>query len=504
MEQEILKIENIRKVFPGVVALDDVSMSIKKGEIHGLVGENGAGKSTLIKSIMGVYQAEAGHVYLQHDEKWVEPKNAFHAKHLGMYANYQHVNIASTLSVGENYFLGQLPHKKWGVVDWDKVYQDSQKILKEFKLDIDPRAKIDGLSIAMKEMVMISKISTFENLKLVIFDEPTALLENDKIEILFDYIKQLKNNGISIIYISHHLEEIMKICDRVTVLKDGQYVATEDINNVDKNKLISMMVGRKIDDIYNINHKGNSDAEEILKIEHLTKKGQFEDVSLSVAAGEIVGMFGLVGAGRTEAMKTIYGIQKPDSGQVFLRGQAVKIKSASAAMKKGIGLIPEDRQREGVALPLSVKVNINLNSYDIISKMGFINVKKEASRAREYVKKVGVKTTSIEQKVEDLSGGNQQKVVISKLLCRNLDIFIFDEPTVGVDIGARQEIYKLIEKLANEGKAIVIISSYLPEIMGLSDKIVVMSEGKMVGEIFRDEIDLWKDENILRLASNVQ
>lgn len=490
------------KTFPGVVALKDVSFSVRTGEVHGIVDENGAGKSTLIKAIMGVHQLNGGTITLHCGSQWVTPQNTLEAKEYGMYANYQHVNIASTLSVGENYFLGQMPQNKLGLIHWKKVYDDSVEILRKFNLTIDPRSKMSDLPIALQEMVMISKISVMKDLRLVIFDEPTALLENEKVETLFAYINELKKRGISIIYISHHLEEIIRICDRATVLKDGQFVATKDITEVDRDALISMMVGRKVEDIYNISHP--QQGEVALQVENLSCNGQFSNVNFTVRRGEILGFFGLVGAGRTEVMKTLYGVNKPSSGKILVSGKEVHPASAAQAMHYGIGLIPEDRAKEGVALDLDIKVNINLNSYDMISTGGIINIKKEANRAEKYVKKVGIKTPSIRQKVSNLSGGNQQKVVISKLLCRNLDVFIFDEPTVGVDIGAKQEIYRLIEKLSGEGKAIIIISSYLPEVMGLSDQLIVMTEGRVSASIQKEDAELWNEKQILKLASTEQ
>ena len=495
--RDILKIEHVVKRFPGVVALNDVSFSIKEGEVHGLVGENGAGKSTLIKAIMGIHPIEEGSITFLHNGTYVQPKSALDAKQLGMYANYQHVSIADSLSVAENYFLGQLPKKRTGLVDWHKVYEESRKILNRFQMeDVDPRTKIEDLPIALKEMVMISKISTIDHLKLVIFDEPTALLEENRAEQLFDYIAELKKQGISIIYISHHLEEMLRICDRVTVLKDGTYVTTKNISEVTRDSLISLMVGRKIDDIYDI--KRAEIKEEVLRVEALSRKGKFNNINFSVHEGEILGFFGLVGAGRSEVMRAIYGADKKDEGKIFVRGVERRISSPIAAMKNGIGLIPEDRQKEGAALDLSVKININLNSYDMISRWGIINVKKESKRADKYIKAIRIKTPSMAQKVKNLSGGNQQKIVISKLLCRDLDVFIFDEPTVGVDIGAKQEIYHLIEELSNQGKAVIIIASYLPEVMGLSDRVIVMANGEISGEVRRGE---GTDEEILQLAS---
>jgi ribose transport system ATP-binding protein len=499
-ELPIVRIENVTKKFPGVVALRDVSFNVRRGEIHGIVGENGAGKSTLIKAIMGVHQLDGGAIYINNNGDWIQPKNALDAKRLGLYANYQNVNIANNLSVGENYFLGRLPIQKFGIVNWPKIFKESKMVLEKFHLDhIDPRTNIDSLPISVKEMITISKISMYDDLQLAIFDEPTAFFENERVDELFRYIEKLKNDGISIIYISHRLEEITQICDRVTVLKDGEYVSTRDISDIDKDALISMMVGRKIEDIYDINHQ--KPGKEILRVEGLTKKGKYKDISFSIAEGEILGFFGLIGSGRSDVMKAVYGAEKADSGEIFVHQKKAVINSPIESMKKGIGLIPEERGKEGVALDLSVKININLNSYDMISHFGVINVRKEKTRTNHFIDAIKIKTPSIEQKVANLSGGNQQKIVISKLLCRDLDLLIFDEPTVGVDVGAKQEIYQLIGRLAEEGKAIIVISSYLPEILGISDRVVIMAEGEKVSEINRWEKELWNEEEALKFAS---
>jgi ribose transport system ATP-binding protein len=348
-------------------------------------------------------------------------------------------------------------------------------------------------------MVTISKISLLDNLTLVIFDEPTAFFENEKIEELFQYIQELKAKGLTIIYISHRLEEIVRICDRVTVLKDGQYVATKDVAEIDNDILISMMVGRTIKDIYGIQHI--KPGKEVMRVEGLSAKGKFKDISFSLSKGEILGFFGLTGSGRSDVMKAIYGAEKLDDGKIFVDDKQTKIKSPISAMRAGIGLVPEDRIKEGVAPGLSVKVNINLNSYDMITRFGFVNLRKETERAAHFIKAIRIQTPSQSQKVLNISGGNQQKIVISKLLCRNLTIYIFDEPTVGVDIGAKDEIYRLIGQLTADGKAVILVSSYLPEVMGLSDRLVIIADGEKVGEINRGDKARWNEEEILKIAS---
>ncbi|MBR3276034.1 MAG: sugar ABC transporter ATP-binding protein [Eubacterium sp.] len=499
MENICLKVEHISKSYPGVQALSDISLTIAPGEIRAFLGENGAGKSTLIKIIMGVEKADSGTVSINVDGEWKVPHSVEEARAYGMQANYQNVNIARELSIAENYFLGNIPKTKFGAVDWKTMYAESRKIIDRFEMGVNPRDRISELPIAMQEMVTISKISVNENLRLVIFDEPTALLENEKVEILYRYIRELKSAGVSIIYISHRIEELMEICDTVTILKDGQYVATKNISEVNKDMLISMMVGREVTDLYGIERFPFGD--EVLRCEHLTRQGVFEDVSFSVRAGEILGFAGLVGAGRSEVMRALFGVDRLDAGEIYIEGEKVRIRQPLDAMKKGIGFLTEDRRVDGLAVTLSVKTNVNMYSYDMISRAGFINLRKEKSRAEEYREKVQIKTPSVEQSVSNLSGGNQQKVVVAKLLCRDPKVLIFDEPTVGVDVGAKQEIYKIMEDLTRQGKAIILISSYLPEVMGLSDRLVVMAEGRVTKELDNKEIQTASEEDILRLAS---
>ena len=498
MQDTILKIENVSKFYPGVVALNKVSFEIKKGEVHALVGENGAGKSTLIKCIMGVEKPDEGKVEMNYDGNWIVNTSALEAQEHGVFANYQNVNIAEDLSIAENYYLGRQP-KKGIFVDWEKMKNDSQKVIDKFELHIDPTAKIRELPIAMQAMVTISKISVNDDIRVVIFDEPTALLENEKVDILFKFINELKEKGVSVIYISHRLEEIMDICDRVTILKDGTYVDTKPVSEVTKDSLISLMVGRQMTDIYNIEHF--KPGEELLRAEGLSDQTHFKDISFSLHKGEIIGFFGLVGAGRSEVMRAMTGVEKLTSGDVYLHGKKVEIKNHTEALKNGIGFLTEDRRADGCALGLSINTNINMSSLDMISKCGWIDVKQEAKRAEKFVKEVNVKTPGIDQLVGNLSGGNQQKVVIAKLLCRDPDILIFDEPTVGVDVGAKQEIFKIIESLTKQGRGVILISSYLPEVMGLSDTLYVMSQGRISGKFGPEELASLTEEDALKAAS---
>lgn len=490
-----LEMRGISKQFPGVKALDKVDLTVFPGEVHALVGENGAGKSTIIKIIMGVYQKDEGTVMLDGAE--INIPNVIEAGKLGLAAVYQDLTLAHDLSIGENFFMGQFPRKKNGLIDWDHVFAKTEETLKALNVDVNPRLKITELSPAMQEMVAIAK-TVHKKAKLIIFDEPTALLSNEEVVILFDIIRKLKNSGISVIYISHRLEEIFTICDNVSVLKDGKHVKTLPVAQTNQDELISLMVGRDLTDMYNIDHF--SKGEELLKVENLSRTKVLKDISFSVKQGEIFGLFGLVGSGRTEVVRAIYGADSIDGGQVFFKGNPVNIKHPSQAIALGIGLLPEDRKHQGLALRQTINHNINLASYKAISKFYFVLGNKERARSDASVERLKIKTPSIHQLVGNLSGGNQQKVIIAKWLCCESKLFIFDEPTVGIDVGAKQEIYKLIEELTREGHAVILISSYLPEVMGLSDRIGVLHEGSMSHVVERED---FKEETLLRYASGL-
>ena len=485
LQDTILKIEHVSKFYPGVTALNDVSFEIKKGEVHALCGENGAGKSTLIKCIMGVEHQDQGTITMNYNGEWITNSSAVESQAHGVFANYQSVTIAPDLSIAENYFLGCQP-KKNGLVDWRRMAEESQRVIDKFEMKVDPRAKIRELTIAMQAMVTISKISINDDIRL-------------KVEILFRFVRELKERGVSVIYISHRLEEVIEICDTVTILKDGTYVNTLPVSEVDKDKLIAMMVGRPMSDIYNIEHF--KPGEELLRVENFSDSSHFRDISFTLHRGEILGFVGLVGAGRSEIMRAVTGVEKRLTGDVYINGKKTQIRNPSDALRHGIGFLTEDRKADGCALGLSIKKNINMSSLDMISKLGFVNLRKEAKRAAEFSRDVNVKTPSIEQLVGNLSGGNQQKVVIAKLLCRDPDILIFDEPTVGIDVGAKQEIYKLIERLTAQGRGVILISSYLPEVMGLSDRLIVMAQGKITAEFDSEALKTLTEEEVLRKAS---
>lgn len=492
----IVRMKNIVKDFPGVRALAGVDLEILPGEVHALVGENGAGKSTIIKILMGVHQKTEGSIFIEENE--IEIKSPLHAQSLGLGAVYQDVNLAQHLSVAENFFMGELPKTRLGTIDYKKMYNETTKTLESIDIMVDPKAVINTLSIAQQEMVSIGKVM-HQNAKVVIFDEPTALLTNEETEQLFKIINKLKSEGVGILYISHRMEEIFKICDRVTVFKDGEWVNTVNTSDINEDDLISMMIGRNVEDMYQIKHV--KPKETVLEVEDLSREGAFNNINFQVKKGEIFGMFGLVGSGRTEIVRSIFGADKKDSGNVTFLGKNANFTTPSQGIKSGIALLPENRKAQGLALGLSVSDNTNIVAIDKISHYGLIDNAKGLAIAEKFCDKLRTKTPSVFQLVKNLSGGNQQKVVISKWLAQESELFIFDEPTVGVDVGAKVEIYKVFESLIKEGKTIIIISSYLPEVMGLADRMLVMYEGDQMGILNRDE---FSDERIMKLASGIK
>lgn len=487
--------ENICKNFPSVQALENINISFRLGEIHAIVGENGAGKSTLIKILMGVYPETSGEIFIE-DEK-VDISDPVASRSLGLSAVYQDVTIAGDLTVAENFFLGNIPKNKFGLVRWEYMYEVTQKALDALNINVDAHALVKDLPVAKQEMVVIAK-KNFDKCKLIIFDEPTALLANEEVDELFKIIRQLKEEGLAIVYISHRLEEIFQLCDVVTVLKDGKLIDTIPVADTTEDELITKMVGRTIEDMYSISHF--KPGKKVLEVREFTKTSKFKNINFELHKGEILGFFGLVGSGRTEIMRAIFGADRYDAGEIIIDGRKEVIKNPLKAINLGLGFLPEDRKTQGLTLEMTVKENINLASYPDISRLGLIDLNQEQSNAEEYIDKLRVVTPSVFQKVFNLSGGNQQKIVVSKWLCKESSIFIFDEPTVGIDVGAKTEIYKLLQDLLEAGNAVIIISSYLPEIMGIADRIVVISEGRKIGTVNRSDYD---EEELLRMASGI-
>ncbi|WP_420541602.1 sugar ABC transporter ATP-binding protein [Guptibacillus sedimenti] len=480
--------KNIHKEFPGVKALDDVELEVKAGEVHILLGENGAGKSTLMKVLSGVHQPDGGAIYLNGEE--VEIKNTKDAQKHGVGIIFQEFNLIPHLSVAENIFLGRAPRRFTSMVNRKKLYEDAEKILEELQLAISPKTLVKDLGVAEQQMVEIAKALSI-NSKLLIMDEPTAALTDQEIETLFERIHELKNKGVGIIYISHRLEEFSRIADRVTVMRDGRYVTTVDFHKSTIDELIGLMVGRSLEDKFPKDSTIEI-GEEILRVKNLSTKEKLKDVSFSLRSGEVLGISGLMGAGRTELARAIFGADPISGGEIFLKGEKVEIKSPKSAIEKGISYLSEDRKKNGVALNLSIKENITMANIKAVSESVVIKSKQEVRTAEEYVQRLRIKTPSIEQKVMFLSGGNQQKVVIAKWLHSNTQVFIFDEPTRGIDVGAKIEVYEVMNQLARDGNAVMMISSEMPEILGLSDRVLVMNEGKCTAILNKDEANQQK------------
>ena len=503
-EPVVLQITNLDKKFPGVHALKDVTFSIQRGQIHGLVGENGAGKSTLIKSITGAYTYDSGEIlFIDEEGAKTRVDNPLSAKKLGIAAAYQDLMVAPELTVGENFFLGRVPKTSLRTVDWNYIHNYAAQILQEYGIQVNPKTPMKNLTVSQQTMVTIAKLSS-EQAKLIIFDEPTALLPNQEVQTLYNILRKLKDKGVSMIYISHRLDEIMEVCDSVTVLKDGEVVDTRPISELDEAKLISMMVGRSMSDLYTI--EKSSPGEVIFEVEHLTREGVFKDISFNLRKGEVLGFFGLIGSGRTEVMRCLYGADRYHEGKILLYGKELGIKRVRDAQKAGIGLIPEDRRGQGLALGMDVAHNINMADMGSVSRCGLVHYKKFNQRCKSFMDRLRIKAYSGKQVVRNLSGGNQQKVVIAKVLSGTGDILIMDEPTVGVDVGAKREIYQLIGDLVRDGEhSVIFVSSYLPELLGISDRVIVFHEGRLTGELTSEEIHAMSpseaEETILTYAS---
>ncbi|MBS3994657.1 MAG: sugar ABC transporter ATP-binding protein, partial [Alkaliphilus sp.] len=463
--------------------------------VHAIIGENGAGKSTIIKILMGVHTKTSGEILME--GKPVDFKSPLHAEKHGLGAVYQDINLAKDLSIAENFYMGQLPKTKFGLVDFKTMYEETKKTLESINVHVNPKAVINELSVAQQEMVAIGKILHLKA-KLIIFDEPTALLTNEEIEELFKIIQMLKEKNVGIIYITHRIDEIFRISDRVTVMKDGIKVRTVNTDETNENDLITMMVGRNTEHMYEIEQPEH--GETVLKVKDLCRGKAFRNINFEVKRGEIFGLFGLIGSGRTEIVKCIFGADKKESGDIYINGQKTEINNPEEAIKNGMALIPENRKDEGLALGLSIIVNTNMVAINKVSSYGIINDRKSNEQTTKLVEMLKTKTPSIHQLVKNLSGGNQQKVVISKWLAQESDIFIFDEPTVGIDVGAKQEIYKIFGELLSRGKSIIVISSYLPEVMGLSNRMLVMYEGRQMAILDKSEFD---DKKVLKLASGI-
>lgn len=491
-EQILLEMKNIHKRFPGVYALKNVNFELKAGEVHALLGENGAGKSTLIKVLGGIYKADEGEIFI--DGKKTEIDSVFAAQQNGIAIIHQELVLVPYMSVAENIFLGREP-KKGALIDKAKMNADTQELLKTYNLNFTPETLVVNLTIAQQQMVEIVKAISF-NSRILVMDEPTSSISDKEVEFLFKIMRTLTKKGVGIIYISHKMSELWQICDRVTVMRDGQYVGVNVIKEISKDDLIAQMVGRTLEQYYVRDFLPTGDT--VLKVEHLSDGNMVKDVSFELKKGEILGFAGLVGAGRSEAMQAIFGLTKKYSGKIVLNGKEVHFKSAVQALESGMALVPEDRKLDGLYLIQSVKYNSTIEVLGDFIKGVYLDAKKENDIAQKYVRMMNTKTPTLEQTIGNLSGGNQQKVMIGRWLATNPSILILDEPTRGVDVGAKAEIYTIMNYLVKQGLSIIMISSELPEIINMSDRVYVMANGKVSGCLNHDEVS---QEKIMSLAA---
>lgn len=496
MGNAILRLNQITKTFPGVTALDDVTMDFYEGEVHAIVGENGAGKSTLIKILTGAHQPTSGamEIFGKH-YNGITPHQSMK---LGISAIYQEFNLIPFLTVAENIFYGREVGKGL-FVDKKTMNKQTRILCAEMGVDLDPKTQVKDLGVAYQQIVEIVK-AVSQKAKILIMDEPSAPLTTREIDAMFNLVKMLKQKGVTIIYISHRLEELYEICDKVSIMRDGKYIKTEAITNITRNEIIAAMVGRELGEVFpGGSGSVNDETETVLEVNHVSNN-RLQDISFQLRKGEILGIGGLVGSGRTETVRAIFGVDSIHSGNIRYKGNEVTIRSPKHAIGLGIGLIPEDRKQHGLILKMSIRENISFSILKKLSKLSFVRKTDEQKICTDLKDELRIKTPSLKQKVINLSGGNQQKVVLAKWLATKCDVLLFDEPTRGIDVGAKQEIYQLMNKLTMQGKSIIMISSEMPELIGMSDRIIVMCEGKMTGELKKDE---YSQHKILELASGI-
>jgi len=493
----LVEIRGLSKEFPGVKALDNINIDFCRGELHALVGENGAGKSTLLKILTGVYMRDGGTIKV--DGQLVDFLNTKQAIEAGISIIHQELSIIPDLTVAENIFLGREPVINKVFLDKKQMHQKTKELFDTIGIDINPKAIAGELSTAQQQMVEIARAISYES-SLVIMDEPTSSLSEREVEALFRIIKRLKANQIGVVYVSHHLNEIMEIGNKATILRDGRYIKTVDIKDTSENELVSLMVGRDIDHYFNRKESQCTDKI-VLRIEGFTKLPKYKNISFELREGEILGIAGLVGAGRTEVLMGIFGAEKPDQGKMILHGKEVEFNTPRDAINHHLALVPEDRRHQGLLLTQSVKENIALPNLYIQSKNGFVDKEWENKTSDLFIKKLRIKTPSANTVTKNLSGGNQQKVIIAKWLAANTKILLLDEPTRGIDVNAKSEIYSLINEFTKEGGSVIMVSSELPEVIGISDRIIVMREGIVKGILDRSEA---LEEKIMMLASTME
>lgn len=498
MNKDIYRIqmEHISKRFGGVCALDDVSLRVQPGEVHALVGENGAGKSTLIKVLAGAVKRDSGTIKI--DGKTIDVIDPKISKDLGVAVIYQEFMLAPDLSVAENIFIDRLCQNKM-LINWKQLNRDAEELLTKIGFGhINPKKKVGDLTVAYQQVIEICK-SFSKNAKIFVLDEPTAVLTFNEIDRLFELIEQIKAQGMGIVYVSHRLEEIFRLCDKITVLKDGKFVTELETAKTNEHQLVNYMVGRELSDLFDTHQSNIGDV--LLEAKSISAGRAVKNVSFKVHKGEILGFSGLVGSGRTETMRAIFGADKLDQGQVIYKGSKLGKMTPKKSAKYKIGLLPEDRKNQGVLLEQSIRINTTLTSLDKICRFGIINKKKDKSKAKKELANISTKYGKLDDHVLSLSGGNQQKVALAKWLAADCECIILDEPTRGVDVGAKAEIYKCINRMADEGIGIVMISSEMEEIINICDRVIVMRQGEIVGELGKDEIH---EQNLIKLAMGVK
>ncbi len=492
----LIKFKNITKRFPGVQALDGVSFEIERGSCHALMGENGAGKSTLGKILAGVYTADEGELLLE--DKPIRPATPLAARRLGITMVHQELAFCPNLTVAENLCLGDLPRRA-GWLDRRRMREQARAMLEEIGAKIDVDLPVSRLTTGQEQLIQIAG-ALGTRAQIIIMDEPTSSLSVRESENLFQLLARLKQRGLTIIYVSHRMEEIFRLCDRITVLRDGRHVATERVAETNSERVIQQMVGREVKQ-YTSQHLQAPLGAELLRVENLSSPGKFTNVSFTLRAGEILGFAGLIGAGRSEVAQAIFGLDEAATGRVFVRGRELPLRSVKAALAAGIGLLPEDRKRLGLVLSMNCRENTSLAILSRLSNFGFVRRREERTLAQRYVDRLRVKTPSLDASVAGLSGGNQQKIALAKWLARECGILIVDEPTRGVDVGAKAEIHHLLDELACQQLAVLVISSELPEVMNLSRRILVMRQGKVAGEVERSD---FTQPNIMRLMAGIE
>ncbi|MGA2613702.1 MAG: sugar ABC transporter ATP-binding protein [Spirochaetia bacterium] len=476
MPEVILEVQGVSKSFPGVKALDQVSFNLRKGEVHALVGENGAGKSTLMKILSGVYQADEG--VIRYKGREVRFHDSTQARDAGIGIIYQELNLIPHLSVAANIFIGREPLTRLGTMDERKMNRDAVAILDKLNLHLDPTITLNRLPISKQQMVEIAKSLSFDS-EVLIMDEPTSALSESEIDELFAVIHTLRDRGVAIIYISHRLEELKHIVDRISIFRDGRYVSTDDYTTISLDEIVSRMVGRKLENIFPARHNVPT-TEKILEVRGISRAGVLHDISFDLFRGEILGFAGLMGAGRSELARAIFGADPVDSGEILMNGRRLSLRSPSESIRAGIAYLSENRKQEGLAVKMQLAENVTMANVNAVSRrLGVISRPKEMKACQQYVEELSIRTPSLTQVVNNLSGGNQQKVVVAKWLFCDSKILIFDEPTRGIDVGTKFAIYELIERLAREGVGVIMISSELPEIMGMTDRVLVLHEGSL-------------------------